>query len=299
MTDAWRAYRRPALPAGPVPFRPCILSPHDAGWLIEDVWPTLYFGAERLPEIRRKAGGLDWARQALTLMRDEAELALARPPQLPVEPCGWRHDFFSRRTAAHLVHEPDRPGPFLDPTTGEREQDGAQRRAWALLTHERTYRMMRSLAVLWRLTGDDRYAAWVADGLRQAAAYFAHAEFRRDGFLYYHALYDAGVVLLLACACDLIGTSGALDEDDEALVRRNIFEDRVPALIEFLDRSGAHNIPCFAAAAVARTGHLLDQSRWLERGLSGPAGLYAQLEHGLPAEGGEIDGFWGEGTTFY
>ena len=299
MSDDWTGYRRTDLPAGSVPFRPYILSPHAAGWLIEDVWPTVYFGGDRLPTMRRKVAGLAWARELLAVMRREAELALAAPAQLPAEPCGWRHDFFSRRTAAHLLHEPECGGPFLDPTTGARERDGAQRRAWALLTHERTYRMMRSLGFLWRLTGDDRYARWVADGLRQAADYFTHAEFQREGALYYHPLYDAAVVLLLASAYELVRTSDVLDEADHRCIRARIFEDRVPSLVGLLDRSGAHNIACYAAAAVASAGHLLAEPRWLERGISGRAGLYAQLQHGIPTAGERLDGLWGEGTVFY
>ena len=40
---------------------PYTLSPYDSGLVIEDVWPTIFFGAERLKEIRRKTDVLQWA----------------------------------------------------------------------------------------------------------------------------------------------------------------------------------------------------------------------------------------------
>ena len=67
---------------------PYTLSPHDQGPAIEDVWPTLFFGAERVPEIRRKAAELEWAARAVERWRAEAEAALRMPPLLPGEPIG-------------------------------------------------------------------------------------------------------------------------------------------------------------------------------------------------------------------
>ncbi|HEU5327677.1 MAG TPA: heparinase II/III family protein, partial [Thermomicrobiales bacterium] len=297
------AYRRAALPAGPQPWRPYILSPEDAAWLIEDAWPSLYFGAERVAEIRRKVDALPWAREAFALMREEAEQALAVPPLVPSEPCGWRHDFYARRTAAHLLYEPNRNDAYLDPTTGAREELPAQRRAWALLTHERTFRLMRSLGVLYGVAGDERYAAWVAEGMRRVAAYFTHHEFHnpKDGALYFQPLYDAGILLLLANAYDLTRASAAYTAADHARIIHDIFEDRVPALLAFLasdQRSTrAPNMACFAAAAVAASGRACDRADWRDQGLA--AGLPLQLPRCLPGLGADPDGLWIEGSIFY
>jgi len=115
-------------PAGKLPNRPYTLSPHDRGWIIENAWPTIFFGEEAVPEIRRKCRKLAWASRTLGLMKREAELAMATPPMLPVEPAGWRHDFYSRATAEHLLWEPDHPDEFLDPSTRQYEHDDAQQR---------------------------------------------------------------------------------------------------------------------------------------------------------------------------
>ena len=74
-----------------------VLSPHSRGTIIEDVWPTLFFGAERAAEIRRRVENCSWARAVLDRMLKEAERPDASgPPQLPIEPAGSRHDFYKK-----------------------------------------------------------------------------------------------------------------------------------------------------------------------------------------------------------
>ena len=117
---------------------PNTLSPHASGTVIEDAWPTLFFGAERAPELRRKTARIPWARAALERWRAEAEAVLG-PPDLPIEPIGWRHDFFAPASAEHLLFDPAAGESAVDPWDGtEYDTAGVRRRAWALLVHERT-----------------------------------------------------------------------------------------------------------------------------------------------------------------
>ncbi len=289
-----------AYPAGKLPYRPYTLSPYDRGWIIEDAWPTIFYGEEVVPEIKRKCGKLAWARKAVDLMKREAELAMAKPPLLPVEPAGWRHDFYSRATAEHLLYEADHPSEYLDPSTGNYEHDDAERRAWVLLTHERTYRMMRSLGILYRLTGDERYAAWTIDGLRKAADYFTHDEFARGSALYYQPLYDAAVLAILANIYGLVRENKALTAGDHKAIRENIFEKWMPGQVAFLEKHPTHNMACYVSAALAYSGEALDRPEWTGLGLGEKTGMASQLHNGLRAgTDGRVDGFWYEGTMFY
>ena len=283
---------------------PNVLSPATTGLLLEDVWPTIFFGEETVAEISRKTKTLPWAQEALAQMRQEAETVIAQPPQLPIENAGWRHDFYSRATAEHLQYDPASPGRFRDPLTGQFEQDPAQHRAWVLLTHERTYRLMRGVGVLYRLTGDERYARWVAAGMRAAAGYFTHAEFhRRDTggpALYYVNLYDAAILAQLANAYGLTRMSTAYAAEDHARIRKHIFEDRMPSMVEFLRVRPTHNMSCFVSLALAYAGALFDRPDWAALAFGDKSGLRQQLLNGIPVDdSGQMDGFWYEGTTFY
>ncbi|HEY3330783.1 MAG TPA: heparinase II/III family protein [Capsulimonadaceae bacterium] len=283
---------------------PYVLSSDTTGPVLEDFWPTIFYGIEVADEVRRKVSTVPWASDAFRHLVDEADSIIALPPHVPHSQAGWRHEFFSRSTGAALVYDPWSPTRFLDPTTGLFEFDEAQGRAWVLLTHERTYRLMRSVGVLYAVTGDERYAEWVADGMRVAAEYFTHTEFCRDDVggpaLYYHSLYDAAMLMALANAFSLTRTSAAYRDGDEAMIRAQIFESRMPTMVEFLRKRPTHNMSCFVSGALAVAGELFNVPEWGELALGPNSGLRVQLEHGLPTDpDGGTDGLWYEGTMFY
>ena len=172
---------------------PYTLSSHDQGLLIEDVWPTLFFGAERIECMRRLALEQPWARAMLEELRSEAERTLRSEPALPVERVGWRHEYCSPSTGEHLLYDPSSPRRHYDPWSGERCSGEEWHEAWVLLTHERTCRIMRSIGVLYSLQGEERHAEWVRRGLQKAAAMFARHDLRhpqRSSALYFQALYE-------------------------------------------------------------------------------------------------------------
>lgn len=291
-------YRRARLPGGRVPNRPYTPSPDDAGWLLEDVWPPLYWGAEIVPEVRRKVAGLDWARRLFATLKEEAELVLAAPPLVPTERAGWRHDFYARDTGGPLLFEPERDQSFLDPLTGKRENAPGMHAAWVLLTHERTLRLMRGVGLLYALTGDEKYARWVASGVARFADYIEQTPPLKNGAIYYQPLYDAGIALVLLNTYSLTRHSEAYSPELHAKVRR-VFDDRVPFLAGFLDKMAAHNMGAFASAAIGLAGEVFERSEWTTRAVNGKNGFAEQLKAGVPMINGKCDGFWGEGTHFY
>ncbi|HEY0073428.1 MAG TPA: heparinase II/III family protein [Abditibacteriaceae bacterium] len=298
-------YARMALPAGKSPNRPYTPSPDDAGWLLEDVWPPLYFGNEITAEARRKIDSQEWARQLFNWLREEADIALKLPPQLPQERAGWRHDFYSRTTGGPLLFELEQGEKFLDPITKQREGNAEQHRAWVLLTHERTLRMMRSVGLLYQLTNEEKYLRWVELGLLALAEHFAKigpqkaeeiAKGANGGAVYFQPLYDAGILLVMANATSFV--KDKLKDETRAKVQ-GVFEERVPFLMKFLDGKAAHNMGCFASAAIGLSGELWNRGDWIHRALHGKNGFADQLRSGVPMQGEQIDGLWGEGTLFY
>lgn len=286
-----------------LPYRPYTLSPYDRGLVIEDAWPTIFFGDEVIPEIKRKAAKLPWAREALKLMATEAAMVMPKPPALPIEQAGWRHDFYSRVTGEHLFYDPDSQTRFLDPSTDVHEYDDDQRRAWALLTHERTYRMMRSLGVLYRITGDERYARWVAEGMRGAVEYFKHDEFVRGTSipaLYFQPLYDAAVLMILANIYSLTRLSKAYSRQDADDIRTGIFEKRMGDMQAFLAAHPTGNMSCYVSGALAHCGRVFERDDWKKLGIGESSGVKNLLTKGLCVDkDGKTDGLWREGTMFY
>jgi len=238
------------------PARPNVLSPHSRGTVLEDVWPPIFWGGERLEEIKRKINELNWAAECYRLLLREARPVLEDEPSLPIERIGWRHSFYSPVSGEHLIFDPWRGRDFVDPSNQQTWNDEEYRRAWALLVHERTYRLMRSMALLYRLEGDRRFGDWAVAGLQKAIEMFAHSELREGNnseALYFQPLYDAQVLALIANTCSLLqGTPIYTDALHESVVK-GVFEEAMPYQIRFLEKRGAHNmVLCRCGAFVWR-----------------------------------------------
>ena len=60
-----------------------VLDPTRRSSLIEDVWPSLFFGVERVPAVKRKLGRPEWAGRMMQRMVEEADVLIKNPPHLP------------------------------------------------------------------------------------------------------------------------------------------------------------------------------------------------------------------------
>ncbi|HHW11102.1 MAG TPA: hypothetical protein GXX29_14155 [Firmicutes bacterium] len=285
--------------------QPNVLSPHSLGPIAEDVWPTLFWGPERLEEVRRKIEHHSWAKELFTTLCREAREVAAAEPLLPIEPIGWRHSFYSPVTSEHLIFDLRSPHQYVDPHDQTVYTGEEYRKAWVLLAHERTYRLMRTLALLYRLTGDKSFATWVVKGLEKAVVMFAQNQFRRGNnteALYFQPLYDAQILSLLANTCALLQGTPAYPETLHQRVAEGIFLPAMPYQIRFIEKQPyPHNMTCYVDAALLFAGRLLGRADWVERALHHPvSGFYAMLANGLAKDAdGNVDGFWLEDTQFY
>jgi hypothetical protein len=280
-----------------------VLEPSRRTSLIEDVWPSLFFGTERVAGIRAKLRRSGWARGVVARMVAECETLLSSAPDLPAGAPGWRHDYYSPVTGEHLVFDPADPESYRDPWDGSSVQGEAQRSAWILLAHERTYRLMRSFGLLYQLTGKRVYSDWVAIGMSKAVEFFSKTPRRESnhGALYFQPLYDAQIILLAANAYDLTKDSPSYQEGERERVLRDIFEKGSKSLFSYHRAATTHNMTCYVSAALASLGTALDRPDLVDLCLSqDPRGLRGLLANGLRRDAsGAPDGFWFEGTTFY
>jgi len=279
-----------------------VLDPGRRTILMEDIWPSLFFGVERVPAVVKKLEHSRWATQMMLRMRREADALIRSPPNLPEGRPGWRHDYYSPKSAEHLVYDPD-SGSIIDPWDGSAVEGDAQRSAWILLTHERSYRLMRSVGLLYQLTGNPEYSDWVAKGLKRATRFFERTPRYepRHGALYFSPLYDAQVILLLANAYDLTRDSPCYEPDDREEILHRIFEEGSRSLVSFHETAITHNITSYVSAGLGAVGSVLGRPELIDLSLSeDPRGLRGLLQNGLRrSRSGRTDGFWYEGTTFY
>ena len=168
---------------------PNVFSAHDRGLLIEDIWPTLYIGANRVDAMRERIATSDWAKLAYDQWKVEAETVLKTRPSFVGTQLGGRSAMHTNE-GHHLVFDPNSASRLWDPfDSAYVEPRASGREAWGTLQHERVCRLMSSLGFLWRLTGDRRYADWVSAGLTQIRdRYDAQiARAGQDGFWFEHS----------------------------------------------------------------------------------------------------------------
>lgn len=285
---------------------PYVLSPYTVGPLAEDVWPPIFWGPERLEEVRRKLEHVAWARDIFdTLCREAREVVTTEEPQLPIDRIGWRHSFFSPVSSEHLTFDRRSPHQYVDPHDQTFYTGEEYRYAWVLLAHERTYRLMRTLALLYRLTGESAFAAWVVNGLDKAITMFAQNHLREGNnteALYFQPLYDAQILSLLANTCALLQGTPAYPDTLHQRVVEGIFNQAMPYQIHYIEkRPIPHNMTCYVDASLLFVGKLLGRKDWVEHALYHPvSGFYNMLANGLAQDtDGNIDGFWHEDTQFY
>jgi hypothetical protein len=285
---------------------PNVFSPEDSGLALEDAWPSLYIGAERVGEMQRKTQQFAWARHALERWRSEAELVLQEKPSFQRGPTEGRCRLRRSAHGSHLLFDPSRCQPTYDPLTGEQVTlSEPEQRAWRLLCHERLRRLMSAMGLLYRLTGDERYSQWVWEGLRSAVELYGDPANRSEDTRYsyvYGGLYEAQAQLQHVQALELVSGAPGGSEADVSSVQKTILEPTGEALSRWMDVMLVHNMSCWAMAALAILGKHLSRADWIEKALkSERAGLRLLLEQGLPRDKktGKPDGFWQETSAFY
>ncbi|MDA1139195.1 MAG: heparinase II/III family protein [Planctomycetota bacterium] len=284
---------------------PHVFCPEYRSLTIDDVWPSLYIGAHRIDEIKRKASELDWARQAIELWQEEAEEVLAEEPLFVEGIPGGRTSMYRWDQGQHLIFDHTQPKTAYDPLLGSTiELNQKNKEAWVLLCHERIRRLMSSLAFLYGITGDERYSDWVWEGLRNSVKLYQSPNSGSDKpySWVYGGLYEAQSMLQLLQSVELVkGAPGGSGEDLQA-VRNEIFVPVCDTLSRWMDKMLVHNMSCWSDAALALVGKFLGNDEHVEKALySERAGLKKLLEVGLPKapDGGPPDGFWFETSSFY
>jgi hypothetical protein len=289
---------------------PDVFSPEGCGPAIEDVWPSLHIGADRVEEMKRKVSLLAWAREALSVWRTEAEAVLLEEPRfIPGEP-GGRCGLYISDRGHRLIFDPFQSERVYDPISKEwLAPSDDNLKASVVLSHERIRRLMSSLGFLYRLTGDERYSRWVWEGLRQSVALYRNVHLPGYGqekdphySAIYGGLYEAQSMLQLVQALELVQNAPGGSATDAQALDKDVFELVGNVLSRWMDVMIVHNMSCWAMAALAHLGRRLGRRDWVDKALhSERCGLRMLLERGLPLDPktGKPNGFWHETSTFY
>jgi hypothetical protein len=237
----------------------------------------------------------NWFRE----IRAKADAWMARHRDRAEWEAGWNHDFVSPTDGGFLVWTDDIPGEETDhfmSRSGERvEITPTLFRAWVGAFRKNHAEQAIEIARLYRLTGESRYAEWVAALLDFYADNYGAWEKgvgkRPNSWLGYQSLDDAVIISRLTDAARLV-----FDHATPAR-RQHWFDHLFKPQVELLDKSHnnvIHNIALWLRATQAKIALLYgDEAMWT-RVVDGTYGVRDQFKRGVTN-----DYFWYEQSMGY
>ncbi|MEX2310321.1 MAG: heparinase II/III family protein [Pirellulales bacterium] len=198
---------------------------------------------------------------------------------------GWSNDFVSPKDGSKLIWTEAIPGEEMDhfasPSDPHVPITDKLRAAWVRTWRERHVGMMERAARLYRLTGDEKYAAWAASQLDFYSTHYLEWEPQRQGArLFWQSLTEGVNLITFAHTVRLLG-------DYVADGRRQFWYEKFFAPeIEVLNKNFPRilNITCWLRSAAAQVALIFgDEPMWREA-IDGPFGIRQQVAEGITSD---------------
>ncbi len=200
---------------------------------------------------------------------------------------GWSHDGVSPKDASRVVWTEKIPHEevefFSSPSDPQIEITPKLQAWWVVTFRGRHVETLVRAARLFRLTGETRYAEWVAGQLDFYADNFLKWEPQRKGQparLFWQTLTEASNLVKFSEAVRLLG--GTVAPAQRQRWRTQFFEPEVKALNSNFQT--IHNISTWQRCAVAQVALLFDDDAMWRAALDGPYGLRRQMAEGITSD---------------
>lgn len=229
---------------------------------------------------------------------NQMEPIIGTPPQVPeTGVASWNLYYFCPEHSVRLVWDRHCPTQHRCPVDNRLFSGEPYDSAWWREMNGRNALACYQLGLLWRLTGDKRYAEKAAEILSRYADYYpdyqVHGNIPHNGpgKMNAQTLCEANCLLDMALGYDFIADTLSASEQQHICQRLL----REAALFLMAHRSPQiHNHEVKISAAVAVIGFILEDDAMIDFAVNQPYGLRWQLEHGLLKEG-----LWFEGSIHY
>jgi hypothetical protein len=198
---------------------------------------------------------------------------------------GWWHDFVNPKDGSFLTWTPDEPGEetLSSPSGGNVNRTPKLHGAWVFGFRTRHAEKMIEAARLYRLTGEARYAEWVASQLDFYAANLEKWPIQTEkskARLMHQSLDDATMLVRFVTAARVLGEYAPAE-------RREIWTSRlfIP-MANLLDETmqRIHNIACWQRSAMAMAAMYAGDPLMWKRAIDAEFGIRKQIEHGVTSE---------------
>jgi len=199
--------------------------------------------------------------------------------------CGWYHDFVSPVDGSHLIWTPDEPGEFtLHSASDPRVPLTPKlRAAWVYNFRTTHATKMLNAAMLYRLTGERKYADWAAGQLDFYADNYAQwpKQSNQAGVHFMWQSLDEAVDLTkYANVARILGDAVTPERKQHWFTA--LFQPECVLLNATLH--SIHNIACWHRSAVGCVALVYDDSALWKDAVEGPFGIRSQLAQGVTSD---------------
>jgi len=201
---------------------------------------------------------------------------------------GWYHEFVSPKDGSFLIWSPDIPGEEVKTLASKSdprvEVTPTIFRAWVVPFRNRNITMVQNAAMIWRLTGDARYADWVETQLDfytdNLESWPIQDRFYGPSRLFGQPLDEAGGLMRLVNSVRLIWDR--VEPERRQSWFEHFFKPEAVMLNQSMHR--IHNIACWLRSASAQVALLYNDKELWDDAVDGPWGIRQQIEDGVTSD---------------
>ena len=256
--------------------------------------PRLLLRADEIPALKSRMERLDWARGFFEAEKKRADDWLGKTVALPPRGGQWWHWYACKKDGARLQ--------TVSPTEHKCTACGQIYSGWPYddvvldRDHGALAGALRTLGLVYQLTGDARYAAKAREILLAYAERYTsyplhniHGKEAIGGGRVGPQTLDESTWLIPMCqGADLIWET--LSDQDRERAATGLFRPAAEVIRQH--RMGIHNIQCWKNSAVGLVGLLLDDSGLVADAVASPHGFRQQVVRVFSAEGQWYEGDW-------
>ena len=221
----------------------------------------------------------------LAAQRADMDDWMAKRRDHPEWICGWFHDFVSPVDGSHLTWTPDEPGEYtLHSASDPRVKLTPKlRAAWVFDFRTNHAQHILNAAMLYRLTGEQKYADWAAGQLDFYADNYATwpKQSDRPGIHFMWQSLDEAVDLI-----KYVGAARTLGDYVTPERKQHWFTTLFQPECTLLDVTmhSIHNIACWHRAAVGCVALYYDDEALWKAAVEGPFGVRNQMAQGVTSD---------------
>ena len=197
---------------------------------------------------------------------------------------GWYHDFVSPDDGSFLTWTPDEPGEYLSsPSDPQVKVTPKLHAAWVFHFRSLNASRMEEAAQLFRLTGEQRYADWVASQLDFYAGNYekwsVQTRFTKARLMA-QSLDEAVNLIKYVNAARLISAASSAQQKQHWLDK--LFRPEAELINETMQR--VHNIACWQRSAMAQVALLYQDDDLWRLAIDAPFGIRRQVADGITGD---------------